>query len=139
MSQPPQEQKPPGDQHRMDPRPDCGEQSYEGHGRLQGKVAVITGADSGIGRAVAIAYAREGADVLVSYLSEHEDAQDTARYVEEAGRRCVLVAGDVSDPQHCRDIIARTRRLPPSTCSTDSRWWRKTAIVAAAAPCRGDR
>lgn len=107
MNQPPQEQQPPGNQHDTDPRPDCGEESYEGHGRLTGKVAVITGADSGIGRAVAIAYAREGADVLISYLSEHQDAQDTARYVEEAGRRAVLVPGDVSEPQHCRDIIAK--------------------------------
>lgn len=91
----------------MQPRPDCGEDSYEGHGRLRDKVAVITGADSGIGRAVAIAFAREGADVLISYLSEHEDAQDTARYVEEAGRKAVLVSGDLADPQHCRDLIAR--------------------------------
>jgi NAD(P)-dependent dehydrogenase (short-subunit alcohol dehydrogenase family) len=91
----------------MDPRPDCGEESYEGHGRLAGKKAVITGADSGIGRAVAIAYAREGADVLISYLDEHEDAKDTARYVEEAGQRAVLVAGDLSSPQHCRDVIAK--------------------------------
>lgn len=91
----------------MEPRPDCGEDSYQGHGRLRGKAAVITGADSGIGRAVAIAYAREGADVLISYLNEHEDAQDTARYVEEAGQRAVLVAGDLSAPQHCRDVIAK--------------------------------
>ncbi|GAA1139845.1 SDR family oxidoreductase [Nocardioides aquiterrae] len=107
MNQPPQHQQPPGNQHEMEPRPDCGEESYEGHGRLTGKAAVITGGDSGIGRAVAIAYAREGADVLISYLSEHEDAQDTARYVEQAGRRAVLVPGDVSDPQHCRDVIAK--------------------------------
>jgi NAD(P)-dependent dehydrogenase (short-subunit alcohol dehydrogenase family) len=107
MSQPPQHQDPPGVQSEMEPRPDCGEESYEGHGRLQDKVAVITGADSGIGRAVAIAYAREGADVLIAYLDEHEDAKDTARYVEEAGRRAVLVSGDVSEPQHCRDIIAK--------------------------------
>jgi NAD(P)-dependent dehydrogenase (short-subunit alcohol dehydrogenase family) len=91
----------------MRPRPDCGEESYQGHQRLAGKVAVITGADSGIGRAVAIAYAREGADVLISYLSEHDDAEDTARYVEEAGRRAVLVPGDLAEPQHCRDVIAR--------------------------------
>jgi NAD(P)-dependent dehydrogenase (short-subunit alcohol dehydrogenase family) len=91
----------------MVPRPDCGEQSYQGHGRLSGKVAVITGADSGIGRAVAIAYAREGADVLLSYLEEHEDAEDTAGHVRQAGRRAVLVDGDLSNPQHCRDIIAK--------------------------------
>ena len=91
----------------MRPRPDCGETSYEGHGRLRGKVAVITGGDSGIGRAVAIAYAREGADVLISYLDEHDDAAETAKYVEDAGRRAVLVAGDLAAPQHCRDVIAR--------------------------------
>jgi NAD(P)-dependent dehydrogenase (short-subunit alcohol dehydrogenase family) len=91
----------------MEPRPDCGEESYQGHGRLRGKKAVITGADSGIGRAVAIAYAREGADVLISYLSEDDDAADTARYVEEAGQRAVLVSGDLSSAQHCRDIVAK--------------------------------
>jgi NAD(P)-dependent dehydrogenase (short-subunit alcohol dehydrogenase family) len=91
----------------MEPVPDCGEASYRGSGKLTGKVALITGGDSGIGRAVAIAYAREGADVLISYLSEHEDARETARYVEEAGRTAVLVAGDVSDPDHCRSLVAR--------------------------------
>ena len=100
-------QQPPGSQAAMTPRPDCGEESYVGHGRLAGKKAVITGADSGIGRAVAIAFAREGADVLISYLDEDEDARETARYVEEAGQRAVLVPGDVSKPQHCRDIIAK--------------------------------
>ncbi|MDP8953593.1 MAG: SDR family oxidoreductase [Actinomycetota bacterium] len=107
MSQPPQQQDVPGVQSEMTPAPDCGEESYRGHGRLTGKAAVITGADSGIGRAVAIAYAREGADVLISYLNEDQDAQDTARYVEEAGRKAVLVPGDVAQPQHCRDIIAQ--------------------------------
>jgi NAD(P)-dependent dehydrogenase (short-subunit alcohol dehydrogenase family) len=107
MSQPAQQQDVPGVQSKMTPRPDCGEDSYQGSGRLQGKAAVITGGDSGIGRAVAIAYAREGADVLISYLNEDEDAKDTARLVENAGRRAVLVPGDVSRPQHCRDIIAR--------------------------------
>src|SRR4051794_656276 len=91
----------------MTPKPDCGEESYRGFGRLEGKAAVITGADSGIGRAVAIAYAREGADVLISYLNEDEDAQETAKYVEDAGRKAVLVPGDVSDPAHCRAIIDR--------------------------------
>jgi hypothetical protein len=91
----------------MDPVPDCGEDSYRGSGKLDGKVAVITGGDGGIGRAVAIAFAREGADVLISYLDEDEDAHDTARLVEEAGQRAVLVPGNVADPQHCRDIIAR--------------------------------
>ena len=107
MSQPAQQQQPPGTQSEMTPRPDCGEESYRGHGRLEGKAALITGGDSGIGRAVAIAFAREGADVLISYLSEDEDAQDTARYVEEAGRKAVLVAGDISRPQHCRDLVAK--------------------------------
>jgi len=91
----------------MRPTPDCGEDSYRGSGRLVGKAAVITGGDSGIGRAVAIAYAREGADVLISYLSEDQDAMDTAHLVEQAGQTAVLVPGDVSRPQHCRDIIAR--------------------------------
>jgi len=91
----------------MTPKPDHGEESYRGSGRLSGKAAVITGGDSGIGRAVAIAFAREGADVLISYLDEHEDAQDTAKYVEEAGRRCVLVSGDISDRAHCKTIIPK--------------------------------
>jgi NAD(P)-dependent dehydrogenase (short-subunit alcohol dehydrogenase family) len=105
MSQPAQQQQPPGSQSEMTPRPDCGEESYRGTGRLTGKVAVITGGDSGIGRAVAIAYAREGADIVISYLDEHEDAKDTARLVEEADRRVALIAGDISSPQHCREII----------------------------------
>jgi len=107
MNQPPQQQDVPGTQQQMAPKPDCGEDSYRGLGRLTGKVAVITGGDSGIGRAVAIAYAREGADVLISYLSEDQDAEETAKYVEDAGRRAVLVRGDVSKAQHCRDIIDR--------------------------------
>ena len=110
MSQKPQQQEVPGVQREMDPVPDCGEETYRGSGKLTDKVAVITGGDSGIGRAVAIAYAREGADVVISYLSEHEDAKDTARYVEEAGRRAVLVAGDVSQAAHCREIVDTTVR-----------------------------
>jgi NAD(P)-dependent dehydrogenase (short-subunit alcohol dehydrogenase family) len=110
MSQPKQQQSPPGIQSQMDPVPDCGETSYRGSGKLTGKAAVITGGDSGIGRAVAIAYAREGADVLIAYLSEDSDARDVAKYVEEAGRRCVLVRGDVSEAQHCRDIVATAVR-----------------------------
>jgi NAD(P)-dependent dehydrogenase (short-subunit alcohol dehydrogenase family) len=105
MGQPAQQQAVPGIQSKMTPVPDCGEESYRGSGKLTDKIAVITGGDSGIGRAVAIAYAREGADVLISYLSEDSDAKDTAGYVEQAGRRAVLVKGDVADPQHCRDII----------------------------------
>ncbi|WP_306821814.1 SDR family oxidoreductase [Streptomyces sp. NP160] len=107
MSQPAQQQSVPGTTAAMDPAPDHGEQSYRGSGRLAGKKAVITGGDSGIGRAVAIAYAREGADVLVSYLSEDEDAAETRRWVEEAGQRCVLVPGDLGDPAHCRAVIAK--------------------------------
>jgi NAD(P)-dependent dehydrogenase (short-subunit alcohol dehydrogenase family) len=107
MSQPKQQQSPPGIQSEMDPAPDCGEDSYRGAGKLTGKAAIITGGDSGIGRAVAIAFAREGADVLISYLSEDSDAQDVAKYVEQAGRKAVLVRGDVSEAQHCRDIVAR--------------------------------
>ena len=106
MNQPAQQQQPPGTQSEMRPKPDCGEESYVGSGRLAGKAAVITGGDSGIGRAVAIAYAREGADVLISYLEEDDDAQETARLVEDAGRNAVLVRGDISDAQHCRDIVA---------------------------------
>src|SRR3954447_17525536 len=106
-SQPAQQQTPPGTLGRMDPKPDHGEQSYRGSGRLAGKRAVITGGDSGIGRAVAIAFAREGADVLISYLDEHEDAKDTAKYVEEAGRKCVLVPGDLSDRAHAHTIVPK--------------------------------
>jgi NAD(P)-dependent dehydrogenase (short-subunit alcohol dehydrogenase family) len=92
----------------MTPRPDCGEQSYVGADRLRGKVALITGGDSGIGRAVAIAFAREGADVAISYLSEHEDARDTGQYISDAGRKPLLIDGDVSEPEHCREVVART-------------------------------
>ncbi|MBV4458621.1 SDR family oxidoreductase [Pseudomonas sp. COR58] len=105
---PPQSQPVPGRQTLMDPRPDCGEQSYRGSGRLAGKAALITGADSGIGRAVAIAFAREGADVAIAYLDEHEDAQETARWVEQAGRQCLLLPGDLARRQQCLDIVART-------------------------------
>ncbi len=104
--QPAQQQTPPGVTGEMDPKPDHGEDSYQGSGRLEGKATVITGADSGIGRAVAIAFAREGADVLISYLDEHEDAQETAKWVEDAGRKAVLVPGDLADPAHCRSVIA---------------------------------
>jgi NAD(P)-dependent dehydrogenase (short-subunit alcohol dehydrogenase family) len=107
QSQPAQQQTPPGTLEQMQPKPDHGEESYRGSGRLTGKAAVITGGDSGIGRAVAIAFAREGADVLISYLDEHDDAKDTARYVEEAGRKCVLVPGDISDRAHCKTIIPK--------------------------------
>nr|WP_154922945.1 SDR family oxidoreductase [Microbacterium testaceum] len=108
MSQPAQQQEVPGSDHEMDPRPDYGAETYRGSGRLEGKVALITGGDSGIGKAVALAYAREGADVAIAYLNEHEDAAEARRFVEDAGRRVILLPGDVSDPAHCRDLIAQT-------------------------------
>ena len=107
---PPQEQQPPGTEQAMEPKPDHGEGSYRGHGRLKGKVAVITGADSGIGKAVAIAFAREGADVVVSYWTEHDDARETQRLVEEAGRRAVLVPGDLANESDCRRLIDTAAR-----------------------------
>ncbi|OBG62507.1 MULTISPECIES: SDR family oxidoreductase [unclassified Mycobacterium] len=103
----PQQQTAPGVQAKMTPVPDCGENTYQGSGKLTGKRAIITGGDSGIGRAVAIAFAREGADVLISYLNEDDDARDVARYVEDAGRKCVLVRGDLSDAAHCRAVVDR--------------------------------
>jgi NAD(P)-dependent dehydrogenase (short-subunit alcohol dehydrogenase family) len=104
---PSQQQDPPGLESEMDPKPDYGEESYKGSGKLEGKAAVITGGDSGIGRAVALAFAREGADVLISYLSEESDAKETARVVEASGRRCVTIPGDIQDEAHCRAIIDR--------------------------------
>jgi hypothetical protein len=103
----PQPQAVPGLTDQMNPRPDHGEDSYRGSGRLEGKAAIITGGDSGIGRAVAIAFAREGADVLISYLNEDEDAEETRRWIEEAGRKAVLVPGDVADADHCRAIVQK--------------------------------
>src|SRR3954462_187702 len=104
---PEQEQEPPGREDDMRPLADHGEESYVGHGRLKDKVALITGADSGIGRAVAIAFAREGADVLCSYLEEHDDAAETKRWVEDAGRRCITVAGDIGNRDHCFALVDR--------------------------------
>lgn len=101
----PQPQPQPGFTDRMDPRPDHGEDSYVGCGRLEGLKTIVTGADSGIGRAVALAFAREGADVLISYLCEHDDAEETRRLVEAAGRQAVVVPGDIGDPAHCRAIV----------------------------------
>lgn len=105
--QPKQQQEPPGHEFELTPKADHGETSYRGSGKLNGKVALITGADSGIGRAVAIAFAREGADVLISYLDEHEDAEETARWVKEAGRRALVIAGDISDESHCKVLVER--------------------------------
>jgi NAD(P)-dependent dehydrogenase (short-subunit alcohol dehydrogenase family) len=105
---PEQEQTPPGLESEMTPAPDFGKESYRGSNRLQDKAAIITGGDSGIGRAVALAFAREGADVLISYLSEEEeDAQVTRRVVEEAGRRCVTMPGDIREESHCQEIVRR--------------------------------
>lgn len=103
-----QQQAVPGDQSKMEPYPGCGENSYKGSGRLANKIALITGADSGIGRAVAIAFAREGADVAISYLDEHEDAKETARWVEEAGRQCILLPGDLAQKEQCSAIVNET-------------------------------
>lgn len=99
---PPQQQTPPGFTDEMRPVPDHGEDSYRGSGRLEGRVALITGGDSGIGRAVAIAFAREGADILLSYLSEDHDPHSTASLIKEAGRRVVSVPGDITDADYCR-------------------------------------
>ena len=104
---PAQEQDLPGEEAAMQPLADHGQDSYVGDGRLAGLVAVITGGDSGIGRAVALAYAREGADVVVSYLNEEDDARETCRLVEEAGRRSVAIPGDIGDEEHCAAIIQR--------------------------------
>lgn len=104
---PQQNQNYPGVESKLKPLADHGEDSYKGSGKLIGKTAIITGGDSGIGKAIAIAFAREGADVLISYLDnmEDDDAQDTAKYVKDAGQRCILVRGDVGDENHCQKII----------------------------------
>jgi NAD(P)-dependent dehydrogenase (short-subunit alcohol dehydrogenase family) len=108
---PPQKQEsPPGEQSKMIPVPDCGERSYRGSGKLEGKKAIITGGDSGIGRAIAIAFAREGADVALVYLSEHNDARETGRYVQESGRQCLYFDGDVGDEEFCRETVEMTAR-----------------------------
>ena len=103
-----QPQPVPGIQHRMDPVPDCGEESYVGSERLAGKKVLLTGGDSGIGRAVAIAFAREGADVAIAYLDEHDDARETAKWIEAAGRECVLLPGDLADRSHCLAVVDKT-------------------------------
>lgn len=109
---PPFDQQPqislPGDTAEMTPRPDHGEQSYRGSGRLRGYRALITGADSGIGRAIAIAFAREGADVAISFLSETKDAQETARWVEQAGQKAFLLPGDLREESTCQQVVKQT-------------------------------
>ncbi|CAH0271026.1 MULTISPECIES: SDR family oxidoreductase [Agrobacterium] len=104
---PEQQQEPPGKTAEMKPIPDHGEQSYVGDGKLKGRVALITGADSGIGKAVAIAFAREGADIVISYLNEDDDARDTAKWVKEAGQGALLVPGDIKSEEHCKNLVHR--------------------------------
>jgi NAD(P)-dependent dehydrogenase (short-subunit alcohol dehydrogenase family) len=104
------QQEPPGTTGAMRERPDHGEDSYRGSGRLAGKRTLITGGDSGIGRAAAIAFAREGADVAIAYLNEHEDARETAALVEKEGRKALLLPGDLTDRAHCRSVIEQTVR-----------------------------
>lgn len=101
-------QAPPGHSHEMRNQPDYGEETYKGFGRLRGRKALITGADSGIGRAVALAFAREGADVVISYLNEHEDAEETERLVRDAGRKAIVAPGDIQDVRHCEQLVGRT-------------------------------
>jgi hypothetical protein len=115
---PKQKQEMPGRTAEMKPVPDHGEDSYKGSGRLKDKKAIITGGDSGIGRAVAIAYAREGADILVSYLDEHDDAEETKRQVEAAGRKAVLMPGASRMPLTA--ARSSTRRSPNWAASTSS-------------------
>ena len=107
---PKQEQSTPGTEGELTPKADHGEGSYKGMGRLKGRAALVTGGDSGIGRAVALAFAREGADVAVSYLEEHEDAKETKRLVEEAGRRCVLIPGDLVEEAQCKRVVEETAK-----------------------------
>jgi NAD(P)-dependent dehydrogenase (short-subunit alcohol dehydrogenase family) len=104
---PKQQQPAPGKTAKLDPVPDHGEQSYHGHERLAGCSAIITGGDSGIGRAVAIAFAREGADIVIAYLNEHDDAEETAGWVRKAGRKAILVPGDIGQESHCRQLVER--------------------------------
>jgi len=101
------DQEYPGTEAEMEPKADHGEQSYRGSGKLTGHAALITGADSGIGRAVALAFAREGADVLIAYLNEDQDAQQTAKLVQDAGRKAITVAGDIQDEKHCQQLVQK--------------------------------
>ena len=107
---PAQRQSMPGSTAKMNPRPDHGESSYKGSGKLLGKRAIITGGDSGIGRAVAIAFAREGADILIAYLEENDHAKEVAGLIEKEGRKAVLVEGDLRSADHCREVVDRAVR-----------------------------
>lgn len=107
-SQPPQQQETPGVESEMTPKPKADDAQYQGSGKLKDKVALITGADSGIGRAVAIAFAKEGADVAILYLNEHDDAKETKYLVEKQGRRAVTIAGDIGDETFCQQAIQQT-------------------------------
>src|SRR5262249_12791659 len=107
---PKQHQAKPGEEFKLDPAPMYDAPYYKGSEKLKGKVALITGGDSGIGRAVAVLFAREGADIAISYLTEHVDAQQTKAAVEKEGRRCILMAGDVADPNFCMEAVARTTK-----------------------------
>ncbi len=100
----------PGEEFQLDPAPMYDAPHYQGSGKLDGKVALITGGDSGIGRAVAILFAREGADIAIAYLNEHADAEATSKAVEQEGRRCIAISGDVADPEFCKEVVARTRQ-----------------------------
>jgi NAD(P)-dependent dehydrogenase (short-subunit alcohol dehydrogenase family) len=102
------QEKQPGVQAAMEPQPDSTLEGYRGSGKLQAKVAIITGGDSGIGRAVAVAFAKEGADIAIVYLEEHGDANDTKKEIEECGRKCLLIAGDVGNEQFCSEVVAKT-------------------------------
>src|SRR5947209_20519480 len=102
---PRQRQRQPGREQKMKPQPESRARQYLAANKLAGKVALVTGGDSGIGRAIAMAFAKEGANVAVVYLNEHEDARETARLIEAAGRRCLLVAGDVGDEKFCRRTV----------------------------------
>jgi len=103
-----QDQELPGHEHKMDPQPDFGYESYKGHGRLEGKKALVTGGDSGIGRAIALAFAREGADIVIAYWKEDKDAQDIQAAIKESGRECHLIPCDLAKEEECKRVIDET-------------------------------
>lgn len=103
-----QQQSQPGDEHKMNPEPEIIRDDYKGSDKLKGKIAFITGGDSGIGRSVAVHFAREGANVALAYLSEHKDAEETKRLVEKEGAKCILISGDIKDEGFCKDAVSKT-------------------------------